>query len=100
MAVIQPIISIEIILIQFLLYCFAGELLSSKINMISFGAYESLWYQLPPTYVKDIYFILMRATIPFRMTAGKLLNMNLDTFSSIIKTTFSFFSVLRIMLNA
>ena len=100
MAAIQPIISIENILIQLFLYCFAGELLSSKINMISFGAYESLWYQLPAIYAKDIYFILMRATIPFRITAGKLLDINMDTFSSIIKTTFSFFSVLRMMLNA
>ena len=99
MAVIQPIISIEIILIQFLLYCFAGDLLSLKVKMLSLGIYECLWYQLPTNFEKDIYFILMRATIPFRLTAGKLLNINMDTFSNIIKTTFSFFSVVRIVLN-
>ena len=100
MAAVQPIISIQIILMQIFLYCYAGDLLSSKIMMLSLGAYKCLWYQLPTTYAKDVYFILMRATIPFRLTAGKLLDINMDTFSSIIKTTFSFFSVLRIMLNA
>ena len=35
MAAVQPIIAIEMILMQIFLYCYAGDLLSSKIMMLS-----------------------------------------------------------------
>lgn len=100
LAGIKPLIGIDILMVQLLLYCYAAELLSTKVKMITLGAYQSKWYQLPQNLVKDIYFIMMRADQPFRLTAGKLVEMNLNTFTNIVKVSASYFSVLRLMIDA
>lgn len=100
LSTIKPFVCIEVLIIQLFVYCFAGDLLSLRIRMIGLAVYESLWYELPIKLAEDTFFIMMRAGCPFILTAGKLLSMNMDTFSSILKVSLSYFSVLRLMLNA
>lgn len=96
----KSIFASELLMVQLFLYCYAGEKLSSNILKLSLATYESSWYNLPIKFSQDMFFILMIAEIPFSLTAGKMLAMNLKTFSSIVKATFSFFSVLRLMFNS
>lgn len=86
-------------MVQLGLYCYAGEVLSTKVKMITLGAYQSCWYELKKNLAKNIYFIMIRAEQPFRLTAGKLVGMNMDTFTNIIKVSVTYFSVLRLMLD-
>lgn len=92
--------AVELLLMQLFLYCFAGEKLSSMIFKISLASYNSCWYNLPGNLSQDLYFILMVSLKPYKLTAGKMLPMNMNTFTSILKATFSFFSVLRLMFNS
>lgn len=94
------ILASELLMLQLLLYCYVGEELSSNICKLSLATYESSWYSLPIKFSQDMFFILMIAEVPFTLTAGKMLSINLKTFTSIVKATFSFFSVLRLMLNS
>ncbi|XP_033219368.1 odorant receptor 13a-like [Belonocnema kinseyi] len=84
---------------QLLLYCYAGDLLSSKVSMIKISSYQFPWYDVPCNLAMDMCFVMARAGYPFRLTAGKFMTMNMDSFTKIVKVTFSYFSVLRLMLN-
>lgn len=92
--------AVELLLVQLFLYCYVGEKLSSKIMKLSFATYQSSWYNLPKNLSQDLYFILMIAEKPFTLTAGKMLTINMKTFTSIVKATVSYFSVLRLMFNS
>ena len=95
----KPISAVEILMVQLFLYCYAGDLLSAKLTMFSLANYQNGWYTLPNNLAKDVYFIMVMATQPYKLTAGNLLIMNLRTFGRILKATISYFSVLRLMLN-
>ncbi|XP_033220132.1 odorant receptor 4-like [Belonocnema kinseyi] len=88
-----------LLMTQLLLYCYAGDLLYSRIAMITFSSYQFPWYDVPYNLAMDMYFVMVRAGYPFRLTAGKFMTMNMDSFTKIVKITFSYFSVLRLMLN-
>lgn len=94
---IKSIFASELLMVQLFLYSFAGENLSSRIMKLSFAIYQISWYNLPKKLSQDLYFILMITEKPFTLTAGKMFPMNMKTFSSILKATFSFFSLLRLM---
>nr|AXM05182.1 odorant receptor [Campoletis chlorideae] len=59
--------------------------------------YEVEWYRATPCTQKLLTFILMRTLIPCRLTAGKLLVMSLESFTSVLKTSMSYFTLLRSM---
>ncbi|KAF3054480.1 Odorant receptor 413 [Nylanderia fulva] len=56
------------------------------------------WFTLPLTLMKDIHFAIMKSSIPFRLTGGKFFYVNRETMMNILKTTYSYISVLRIAL--
>lgn len=98
-AAVKSFIGTLLLMTQLLLYCYAGDLFSSKISLLKFASYQFSWYDMPCNLAMDMYFIMMRAEYPFRLTAGKFMTMNMDSFTKIVKLTFSYFSVLRLMLN-
>ncbi|XP_011694606.1 PREDICTED: odorant receptor 22c-like [Wasmannia auropunctata] len=75
--------------------CFAGEYLSLKSKLISYATYETLWYDMPANTGKIIMFIIMRSQRRLTITAGKMMDMSFETFTSIMKTTASYISVLN-----
>ncbi|XP_011694600.1 PREDICTED: odorant receptor 4-like [Wasmannia auropunctata] len=79
------------------IFCFAGEYLNLKSKSIADAAYESLWYDLPLNQRKIVMFIIMRSQKQFVITAGKITNLSLETFTHIIKASASYVSVLNAM---
>ncbi|XP_072750302.1 odorant receptor 82a-like isoform X2 [Anoplolepis gracilipes] len=64
---------------------------------IADAAYETLWYNMPPSQSKVMTFIIMRSNKRLTITAGKMTDMSFETFSSIIRASASYISVLYAM---
>ncbi|XP_018301281.1 odorant receptor 4-like [Mycetomoellerius zeteki] len=77
--------------------CFAGEYLNFKSKSIANAAYESLWYNLLSNQKKTIIFVIMRSQKQIMITAGRITNLSLETFTRILKTSASYVSVLHAM---
>ncbi|XP_023289001.1 odorant receptor 22c-like [Orussus abietinus] len=87
---------ITVMLLQPLIYCFAGDHLSSQSEGVKHAAYNCQWYNLSAKHAKDILFIIRRADIPVKLTAGKFVTMSLSQYLDVIKTAASYMSFLRV----
>ncbi|XP_043681811.1 odorant receptor Or2-like isoform X2 [Vespula pensylvanica] len=90
---------IVIILAQLFLYSYAGDYLSSLFQDICQVIYNCPWYEFSPNNVRNLMFIIMRTHVPFHLTAGRFYTMDIENFKNIVKTSFSFFSLLRIIFS-
>ncbi|CAL7941820.1 unnamed protein product [Xylocopa violacea] len=79
------------------IYCFAGEYLSIKSKVISDTAYEFLWYNLHPYESQLLIVVMLRAQKGFTFTFGKFASLSLESFTSIMKASASYMSVLLAM---
>nr|AQN78426.1 olfactory receptor 24 [Meteorus pulchricornis] len=85
--------------LQLFMYCYAGEQLSSQAMKLENTIYNCPWYDMPPDSVRSMSFVIMRCRYPSNLTAGKIYCMNFQNFVNIIKTTTSYFSVIRLLLK-
>ncbi|XP_072750309.1 odorant receptor 4-like [Anoplolepis gracilipes] len=85
------------IMIEAFIICLAGEYLSFKSKSISDAAYESLWYDMPSNQGKIISLMILRSQKRLAITAGKIMNLSLEAFASIMKASASYVSVLHAM---
>ncbi|XP_071643802.1 uncharacterized protein [Temnothorax longispinosus] len=86
-----------VIILEVFLYCFAGEFLSAKSKSISDAIYETLWYNLPPSDSRIILFMMLRCQKQLTITAGRIIDLTLEGFTSIMKASVSYISVLNAM---
>ncbi|XP_077261516.1 odorant receptor 13a-like isoform X1 [Temnothorax americanus] len=85
------------ITLEVFILCFAGEFLSAKSRSISNAIYESLWYDMPPTNSRILLFVILRSQKRLTITAGKFVDLTLEGFTSIMKASGSYVSVLNAM---
>ncbi|XP_071568968.1 odorant receptor 13a-like [Temnothorax nylanderi] len=86
-----------VIMIEAFVFCFAGEYLSLKGKLIANAIYETMWYDMPSGQNKIIIFIIMRSQKRLTITAGKMMDMSFETFTSMMKASASYVSVLNAM---
>lgn len=86
-------------LTQLTIYSFIGNYLKSQMEEIRFSIYLSAWYDLPAKLMKNLVFIFMQTESPVTLQAGNFITINLSTYMSILKTSFSYLSVLRVMME-
>ncbi|XP_071643368.1 odorant receptor 4-like isoform X1 [Temnothorax longispinosus] len=79
------------------IFCFAGEYLSAKSKSIGDAAYDSLWYESNSRDSRITLFLIMRSQSQLTITIGKIMNLSLEQFSSIVKASASYISVLLAM---
>ncbi|KAF3054418.1 Odorant receptor 146 [Nylanderia fulva] len=79
------------------IYCFAGEYLSTKSRMIGDAAYNSLWYDVMPKQSRTVHFVILRSQKQLSITIGKVMDLSLERFTSIMKASASYISVLMAM---
>ncbi|XP_057334703.1 odorant receptor 85b-like [Microplitis mediator] len=75
--------------------CFNSELLSDEKNKVYQAFCNCSWYNMPPSYIKDITFCLAHLQNPLVLKAGKFSTFSYVTMTSITKTAFGYFSVLK-----
>ncbi|GAB1863052.1 Odorant receptor [Camponotus japonicus] len=83
-----------VINLEAFIYCFAGEYLSAKSKMIGDATYDSLWYNVTPKQSQIIHLIILRSQKRLTITIGKIMDLSLERFTSVLKISASYVSVL------
>ncbi|KAI4497869.1 hypothetical protein M0802_006985 [Mischocyttarus mexicanus] len=83
------------VLLQLYLYCYVGEKLWTESTEVARAAYECKWYDLLPHEARSLILIIRRSRSPLRLTAGKFCTLNHELYSSVLKTSMGYLSVLR-----
>ncbi|XP_032680057.1 odorant receptor 47a-like [Odontomachus brunneus] len=86
-------------LTQLTIYCVIGDYLKSQIEEVGVFVYQSTWYNLPAKLTKNLTLLIMRSQSPVQLQAGNFIVVNLETYMSILKTSISYLSVLRVMVE-
>ncbi|XP_032680061.1 odorant receptor 49a-like [Odontomachus brunneus] len=86
-------------LTQISVYSFVGDYFKSQMEEVALFLYQSIWYDLPVKLMRNLTFIIMRCQSPIKLQAGNLIVLNLETYMSILKTSISYLSVLRVMVD-
>ncbi|XP_067206892.1 odorant receptor 13a-like [Linepithema humile] len=79
------------------IYCLCGEYLSAKSKMIGNAAYDSLWYDFPAKESRIMLLIILRSQKRLTITSGKVVDLCLERFTSVVKASASYISVLLAM---
>ena len=87
------------ILLQLAMYSFVGNYLKTQMEEIALYIYQSIWYDFLLEIRKSLIFIIMQTELPVTFQAGNFITVNLSTLVNILKTSFSYLSVFRIMLE-
>ncbi|XP_046751473.1 odorant receptor 4-like [Diprion similis] len=88
-------IYLSAILIHIFLYCYSGQCLIDQSTHLSEAAYSSPWYQMKGSDGRAFILIQSRAQTPFQITALKFCVMSHSCFADILRTSATYFSVLR-----
>ncbi|XP_032667626.1 odorant receptor 46a-like isoform X4 [Odontomachus brunneus] len=81
--------------IQIYIYCWSGNEVILKSSSIGNAVYQTDWCMLPTSEKKDLLMILKRSTIPIKFTSSFLITLSLESFSGILRTSYSAFNVLQ-----
>ncbi|XP_014480030.1 PREDICTED: odorant receptor 4-like [Dinoponera quadriceps] len=83
--------------IEAFIFCYAGEYLSNKSKLIGVAAYNTAWYDLELRESKVLLFVILRSQRQLTLTAGKMMDLSLESFASIMNASGSYLSVLLAM---
>ncbi|XP_068915595.1 odorant receptor 46a-like isoform X1 [Tenebrio molitor] len=81
--------------VQIFLYCWFGNLVEDRSSQIPYSAFESDWTGIPIEAKKNLLIFIMRSQKPIKMSAINLFSLSLSTFTTILRTSWSYFAVLR-----
>ncbi|XP_043265620.1 odorant receptor 82a-like [Colletes gigas] len=87
------------VLMQLFAYSYVGEYLKNQMEEIGYAAYCSSWYNIPSYVSRDIVFVLRRTQDPVCLKTQQFFIVNMQTYMSIVKTSMSYLSVLRVMIT-
>lgn len=93
----RPLIAFNVLMLQLYLLSYASDCLSHQSESILDAVYDSSWYELPAKLRKDLYFVMAKANKPTYLVAGHFYAMNIENFMNVLKASFSYFSILRVM---
>ncbi|XP_011694589.1 PREDICTED: odorant receptor 13a-like [Wasmannia auropunctata] len=79
------------------IFCYAGEYLNNKSKEIGVAAYNCEWYDLKSTESRLLLFIMLRSQKQLTLTVGKMMDLSLQAFTSIMNASGSYLSVLLAM---
>nr|XP_050864607.1 uncharacterized protein LOC127070543 [Vespula vulgaris] len=74
--------------------CYVGQMMIDHSVNISEKAYNSMWYEAPKEINKLLLLIMKKSIEPSNLTAGKIFIFCIESFSSILRTSTSYFMVL------
>ncbi|XP_062541747.1 odorant receptor 4-like [Armigeres subalbatus] len=94
----------QCILLEIFILCYYGEEIVVHSSSIANGAYNSNWYlsgssKQNPRYGKSLILVIQRAQRPMILTAWKFWPLTIGTFSAILQTSWSYFTLLRTVMH-
>ncbi|RZC39042.1 7tm 6 domain containing protein, partial [Asbolus verrucosus] len=81
--------------VQVFMYCWFGNQIEVKSSDLSYSVFESDWTDLPPEVMKNFIIFTMRIQRPLKIAALNLFYLSLTTYVKILKTSWSYFALLR-----
>ncbi|XP_039314325.1 odorant receptor 9a-like [Solenopsis invicta] len=87
------------LLLQLFFYSCVGDYLKCQTEEIANSIYSCNWYNLPTKLIRNVLFVIMRSQQPVQLLAGRCFVVNIKTYMTILKSSLSYLSVLRVMMN-
>ncbi|XP_076276768.1 odorant receptor 35 [Lasioglossum baleicum] len=75
--------------------CYIGEILSEECIKLGLTAYMIKWYRLPGRKALGLVLMLAMSNSSTKLTAGKIVNLSLGSFCSVLKSSLAYLSLLR-----
>nr|XP_012223385.1 PREDICTED: odorant receptor Or2-like [Linepithema humile] len=82
-------------IVQIYLYCWCGNEVMLMSMKTGHAIYHTDWPLLSVSEKKDLLIIMIRSTRPIKFTSSFLITLSLDSYSNILKTSYSAFNVLQ-----
>ncbi|XP_043488150.1 uncharacterized protein LOC122515054 [Polistes fuscatus] len=79
--------------------CYIGELLAEQCENVGLTSYMIKWYRLPKRKALDLTLLIAVSNAPLKLTAGKLFELSLASFCSVIKSSTAYLNLLRTLTN-
>ncbi|CAH2101976.1 unnamed protein product [Euphydryas editha] len=83
------------ILTELFLYCYYGNELTVESDRIVCSVYSMQWMRTPLRFRRDLVLLMQFVRLPLRPVAGRIIPLSLDTFVKILKSSYTFYAVLR-----
>ncbi|CAK9827123.1 Odorant receptor 4 [Anthophora retusa] len=77
------------------IFCYIGEVLSEQCSQIGAAVYEIKWYNLSAKRAYDLILLNVISQYPPKLTAGKIIELSYNTFSTVVKTSVVYLNILR-----
>ncbi|XP_025266804.1 odorant receptor 13a [Camponotus floridanus] len=81
--------------VQIYFFCWSGNEVILKSMNVGDAIYHTEWPLLSISDKKELLMIMMRSTIPIKFTSSFLITLSLQSFSNILKTSYSAFNILQ-----
>ncbi|XP_018312501.1 LOW QUALITY PROTEIN: uncharacterized protein [Mycetomoellerius zeteki] len=78
--------------------CYIGELFMEKSTQIGSICYMIDWYQLSPKSARGLILIIAMSSHPIKLTAGRMIDLSLKSFRSVLQTSLAYLSLLRTLI--
>ncbi|KAH0946200.1 hypothetical protein HN011_010166 [Eciton burchellii] len=82
-------------LLHLFLVCWLGQQIIDHSDRVFTSTYNSEWYELSCKFRKLLNMIMLRSISPCTLTIGKIMVLSLPSFSTVIRMSASYFTVLR-----
>ncbi|XP_064212452.1 odorant receptor Or1-like [Tribolium castaneum] len=80
---------------QIYMYCYYGTVLYDESNSIASAIYMGTWYEYDVKSRKALINLMERSKKPIHLRAGKVLEMSVETFTMILRRSYSLLAVLK-----
>ncbi|XP_076642139.1 odorant receptor 2a-like isoform X2 [Halictus rubicundus] len=77
------------------IFCYVGEILSEQCSRMGPASYNVQWYNLPPRDAYNLILVNAIALYPPKFTAGKIMDLSIPTFGTVVKTSVIYLNLLR-----
>ncbi|XP_011684716.1 PREDICTED: odorant receptor 63a-like [Wasmannia auropunctata] len=77
------------------IFCYIGEILTQQCKKVGETAYMIDWYRLPRKTALGLILVISRSSAVIKITAGKLVQLSVVTFSDVVKTSLVYLNILR-----
>ncbi|RZC00559.1 7tm 6 domain containing protein [Asbolus verrucosus] len=91
----QLIIYFSVILAEIYFYCYYGSTLLEESNTVADAIYMGKWYDYDAKCKKALILLMERSKVPITVTAGKIIELSLPTFTTVLKRSYSLLAVLK-----
>ncbi|XP_018310065.1 odorant receptor 4-like [Mycetomoellerius zeteki] len=75
--------------------CYVGQLLTDQSIKVGSMTSTTNWHRLPHKRARTLILIIAVSNVPAKISAGKMIEMSLPTFSNVMKTSFAYLNILR-----